>query len=240
MVFVALFSMCCLFFNQAKAMNPRDILEDIFNRQGISGKGSFELNIKMMSYSGKDSNPASIRVLFYSNSKQLVTFKEPERLKDDCYLVNDNNTWMYQKGLQRPIRISAQQKLFGDAGIAETAGINYLDDYNIIKSEENAQQYLLDLKAKDPKTAYQLASIWINKMDLRISKIILKAMNGQALKSLNYSNYTMVDGHEMGTVEIDNFLQNKDHRTVMEFVGIQKKSFPIEAFDPLMMGKTRL
>jgi hypothetical protein len=239
-VMIVLFLIGSMFANLAFAMNSKDILVDIYNRQGISGKGSFEMNLKVVSYRGNDSSPASIRVLFYSSGKQLVTFTEPERLKDDYFLVNGYNTWMYQKGLQRPIRISAQQKLFGDAGIAETAGINYLEDYEIIKSEENGEQYLMELKAKDQRTAYQWASFWISKENLRIDKIVLKALNGQPLKSLNYSNYTLVDGHEMATIEINNLLQKKDNKTVLEFTSIKSKTFPIEAFDPLMMGKIRL
>jgi hypothetical protein len=237
---IVLLSICWLFGSQLSAMNPKDILVDIYNRQGIAGQGSFEMNLKVLSYRGKDSSPASIRVFFYNGGKQLVTFTEPERLKDDCFLVNGYNTWMYQKGLQRPIRISAQQKLFGDAGIAETAGINYVDDYEIIKTEETDQQYLMDLKAKDQRTAYQLASFWIDKENVRIDKIMLKALNGQPLKSLNYSNYSLVDGHEMATIEIINVLQEKDKKTVMEFTSIKSKTFPTEAFDPLMMGKIRL
>ncbi len=240
MLFIALFLSGWISGVSSAAMNARDILVDIYNRQGINSKGSYEMDLKVISYKGKESSPAGIKVYFYSSGKQLVTFIEPERLKDNCYLVNGYNTWMYQKGLQRPIRISAQQRLFGDAGIAETAGINYLDEYKIVKAEENNDQYFMELKAKDEKTAYQLASFCINKADLRIAKIILKAVNGQPLKSLNYSNYTMVDGHEMGTIEIKNLLQKKDNRTVMEFTAIKSRSFPPEAFDPLTMGKIRL
>lgn len=230
----------CLYVNQSLAMNPRDILTDIYNRQGLAGNGSFELNLRVISFQGKESNTSSIRVLFCDGKKQLVTFIEPERLKDDYFLVNGYNTWMYQKGLRRPIRISAQQKLFGNAGIAETAGINYLDDYDIINTTDNDGEYLMELKAKDQKIGYQLASIWICKENLRISKIMLKALNGQALKSLHYHNYNSVDGHEVAAVEINNLLQQKNERTVMEYTSIKSRTFAPEIFDPLMMGKIRL
>ncbi len=240
MAIIVLFAVGCLFANETMAINFKDILTDIYNRQGLAGKGSFELNLKVVSFRGKESNTSTIRVLLNDGKKQLVTFIEPERLKDDYFLVNGYNTWMYQKGLKRPIRISAQQKIFGDAGIAETAGINYLDDYDIIETMENDGMYLMEMKAKDLRTAYQRASIWISKGDIRITKIILKALNGQDLKSLHYNDYQLVDGHEVATIEINNLLQNKNDKTVMEFISIKSRTFAAEIFDPLMMGKIRL
>ncbi|HBE77501.1 MAG TPA: hypothetical protein DDW65_06910 [Firmicutes bacterium] len=237
---IGLIAISCLLPNLSLAMNPGDILIDIFNRQGLAGKGSFELNLRVVSIQGKENSTSMIKVFFGNGSKQLVTFVMPERLKDDCFLVNGYNTWMYQKGLRRPIRVSAQQKLFGNAGIAETAGINYLDDYDIIKTVETDGEYLMDLKARDQRTAYQLASLWINKDNLQITKIILKAVNGQALKNLHYSNYTLVDGHEVATIEIHNLLQQQDSKTIMEFTAIKSRDYAAEIFDPLMMGKIRL
>ncbi len=240
MAIIVLFAIGCLFANETLAINYKDILTDIYNRQGLAGKGSFELNLRVVSFRGKESNTSSIRVFFNDGKKQLVTFIEPERLKGDYYLVNGYNTWMYQKGLRRPIRISAQQKIFGDAGIAETAGINYLEDYNIVETIGNDGEYLMELKAIDTRTAYQRATIWISKGDLRIKKIILKALNGQSMKSLDYSNYQLIDGHEVAAIEINNLLQNKNDKTVMEFTSIKRRTFAAEIFDPLMMGKIRL
>jgi len=240
LVIVVLMVVGCLSANEMSAMNPRDILAEIFKRQGLTGNGSFELNLQVVSFKDKERNDSSVRVFLDGSHKQLVTFVEPERLKDDYYLVNGYNTWMYQKKLKRPLRISAQQKLFGNAGIAETAGIDYLNDYDILKTTENDGEYLMELQAKDGKTAYQRTSIWVSKSSLRISKITLKSLNGQELKNLIYSDYRMVDGHEMAVIEINNLLQNKDEKTIIKYTSIKSRTFAPEIFDPLMMGKIGL
>jgi outer membrane lipoprotein-sorting protein len=240
MAIVVLIVVGCLSANKTAAMNPRDILTDIFKRQGLTGEGSFEINLQVVSFKGEARNDSRVRVFLDDGRKQLVTFIEPERLKDDYYLVNGYNTWMYRKELKRPLRISAQQRLFGNAGIAETAGINYLNDYDIIKATENDGEYLIELQAKDGRTAYQRASMWISKSSLRISKIILKALNGQELKSLLYGDYRMVDGHEMAVIEINNLLQNMNEKTIIKYTGIKSRTFDPEIFDPLMMGKISL
>lgn len=221
------------------AVNPEAILKEVFDRQGFT-KGSYIFDLKVSSYEGKESKTAGVRVYFESVSKQIVTFIEPDRLKDNSYLVIGYNTWLYQKGLQRPIRISAKQKLFGDAGIAETVGINYLEDYKIVKTGENDTEYLYELIALNPKIAYQKAQLWINKNGPKLKEVLLLAVNGKPLKKLTYFDHHMLEGHQVATVEIQNLLLDKDQKTIMEFKSIQNRSFPIEVFDPLMMNKIYL
>jgi outer membrane lipoprotein-sorting protein len=220
--------------------NVKQLLSKFFNNQGIAGKGSFVMDFNVVSIQENSKSEAKIRVFFLSGSKQLVTYLEPERLKDNYYLVNDHNTWMYQTGLQRPLRISAQQKLFGQAGIAETAGIDYCNDYNINGVIDSADRYYITLSAKDSKTAYQHAMIIMRKSDSKIEKILLKAVNGSPLKELAYSDYKQLNGHEVELMMISNLQQEKGKKTSIEFAQIQKKPLPIEAFDPLMMGKFKL
>lgn len=170
------------------AADPKDVFREAFARQGFD-EGSFIFHVKVDTYKGQEVNTAKIRIYFGGVEKQMITLLEPERLKDRLFLVIGYNTWMHQKGLKRPIRISGQQKLFGEAGIAETAGINYLDDYGIIQVREDEEEYLYELQALDPRTAYQRIQLWIGKNDLNLKEALLLAVNGKPLKRLRYYNH---------------------------------------------------
>lgn len=135
--------------------------------------------IKAISYNGEESNTADIKVYLYDKERQIITFTAPQWLRDDSYLVVGYNTRMYRQGLHRPIWISARQKLFGDAGIAETVGINYLHDYKVVKMSEDDLWYMMELTALDKKTAYQQAKLWVTKDGLHLRRAVLKALNGQ-------------------------------------------------------------
>lgn len=238
MIHAFLLFLLCLSL-KALAQDPQRILEDIYERQGLDA-GSFILNLRVESFDGKATQTAYVRVYLHATKKQMVTFTGPERLTDQSFLVIDSNTWMYQKGLNRPLRISAQQKLFGEAGIAETVGIDYLHDYRVVEMEETATHYQLELEALEKKTAYQRARLWIGKNRVVVEKILLLSLNGQPLKELRYDNHQSLNGHEVATIEIRNLLYEKDHRTVMNYLSIQKRELPETVFDPLMMGKFRL
>jgi hypothetical protein len=221
------------------AKDPQQILEEIYDRQGL-GTGSFVLDLQVDSVDEKETNTAYVRVYLHATKKQMVTFTRPERLTDQSFLVIASNTWMYQKGLNRPLRISAQQKLFGEAGIAETVGIDFLHDYQVVKMEETDTHYQIELAALDKRTAYQKASLWVLKDQLVVEKTILSALNGQPLKELLYYNYRLLDGHEIASMEIRNLLYEKAQRTVMNYLSIRGRELPETAFDPLMMGKFQL
>lgn len=230
--------LCLLLANTAWAIAPDEILNDIRQRNGL-GDGSYIIELKMTAYRNQEINVANIKV-YTSGHKQMVTFTAPDKLKKDSYLVNGYNTWMYQQGLKRPIRISAQQKLFGDAGIAEAAGIDYANDFKVIGSSEDQSQYHFELKAIDTRTAYQQASLSIDKNGLLLNRVVLKAVNGQPLKELIYRNYQQLNGHEVASFEVRNLLQQKNDRTVMDYIAITSRQIPDQAFDPLMMGKFQL
>lgn len=91
-------------------------------------------------------------------NRQLLRFRSPRRLSGQVYLVVGANSWLYQPGLRRPLRISAQQKLFGDAGVAEAAGIVFSSNYQIqdVRQEnrEGEQLWHLFLTAKNPGVSY--------------------------------------------------------------------------------------
>jgi len=169
------------------ATNPKELLRQAQERQNLN-QDSYLLEMKSIIQDKDKTDTAKLKVYIYQGgTKQLVTFNAPKRLADNKYLVIDSNTWMYQQGLSRPIRISGRQKLFGDAGIGETVGVNYYQDYKITNSTKHNETYLLDLVAEDKKTAYQQARLWITN-DGYLKKVILKALNGTPLKKITYQN----------------------------------------------------
>ncbi len=221
-----------------KALEAEELLKDIYRRQGF-GKGSYILEIQVDLQQKNEVQTSHVRVYLHESNKQLVTFLSPQRMTGQSFLVSDNNTWMHQEGLNRPLRISPQQKLFGEAGIAETIGIDYLNDYRITERAETPTEHILDLEATDVKTAYQRARLWIDKEEVKIEKVVLMAINGLPLKELIFSDYCLLNDHEVARIDIRNLLSEKDQNTVINYLSIEESRLPAEIFDPLLMGKSQ-
>ena len=188
----------------------------------------------------QETDKATLKIYVYQGGKkELVSFTAPQRLADQKYLVIGSNTWLHQEGLRRPIRISARQKLFGDAGIGETVGIDYYNQYNIQKVTKDNSLYTLKLKAKTKQTTYQQAKAWITK-DGYFKKVILKAVNGSPLKKIEYQDYRKINNHEVANLVIKNLLHQQNRTTTLKYINIEQKKLPAKAFQPLMMDKFKL
>jgi hypothetical protein len=220
------------------AMTPAQVLNNIQQRRGID-EGSYVIEVKITSYHKQEIDTAKVKV-YQSKNGVLVTFTAPARRTKELYLLSGNNTWIYQTGLLHPIRISPRQALFGNAGIAIAAGLNYARDYKVAQATETNNQYQFDLEALDTRTAYQQASLWIDKNGLFLRKVVLKGLNGQPLMELINYDYKQIDGHEFPTMEIRNLTQKKEDRTIMEHLSITSRELPPQAFNPTSMDKFRL
>jgi hypothetical protein len=167
----------------------------------------------------------------------MVTFTAPQNLKNNKFLVIGTNTWMSKQGLRRPLRISGNQKLFGDAGVGATVGIDYYHDYQVQEFKQETENYSLELVAKDQKTAYQQISLKISKENYLLQESILKSVNGTPLKKLNYHDYQQIGKHYLADITIKNLLQNQDRVTELKYLDIKDKDLEAKAFQPLMMGQ---
>jgi len=136
--------------------------------------------------------------------------------------------------------VSGSQRLFGDAGIGETVGVDYYRDYQIKEFKQSEKDYIFELTAKDSKTAYQQVKLTISKDSYYIKQVILKAITGTLLKELTYTDYRKIGEHELADIAIKNLLQNQDRVTELRYIDIENKKLSAKAFQPLMMGKFNL
>jgi len=226
--------------NLIYAKEPKDIIKLAFQKQNLN-QDSYLLEMECIVSEGDKRDSSSLKVYIYNGGeRQMVTFRAPKRLTDNKFLVIRTNTWMYKKGLHRPIRVSGSQKLFGDAGVGETVGIDYYNDYQIKEYSETEDNYIFELVAKDSQTSYQQAKLTISKGGCYIKKVILKAITGIPLKELTYKNYRKIGEHELADIVIKNLLQNQDRITELKYIDIENKKLSAKAFQPLMMGKFNL
>lgn len=226
--------------NVIYAKQPKDIIKLALEKQNLY-QDSYLLEMECIVSEGDKRDSSSLKVYIYNGGeRQMITFTAPERLTDNKFLSIGTNTWMYKKGLHRPIRVSGSQKLFGDAGIGETVGIDYYRDYQIKEFKQSEKDYIFELTAKDSKTAYQQVKLTISKDSYYIKQVILKAITGTLLKELTYTDYRKIGEHELADIAIKNLLQNQDRITELKYIDIENKKLSAKAFQPLMMGKFNL
>lgn len=173
---------------------------------------------------------------FADGPRQRVEFLKPEELQDTVYLVIGDDIYFYQfgHGLQGPLRVSGQQKLFGDAGVAEAAGIILEDDYQIASREEAQLEgkpaLLLHLRSQT--AAYRLIDLWVEPDSFKPQRAVLYALSEQPLRRVLYKEYTKLNADEYAKLMVVENLLQQGYRTTLGITEVSIEELPDGLFDP--------
>jgi hypothetical protein len=155
---------------QARALkpsppNPTKLLEKSDRARGGLSKGlAWNVRIETVQDGNSSGNEYEVRV---KDVDVLAKCTAPPRQKDEVFLFNDRNLWVYRPGLRKPISVSPRQRLSGQAANGDIATTNYARDYEgkVVGEETvNGQStYKLELKAKSKDVTYDGITYWISK-----------------------------------------------------------------------------
>ena len=140
--------------------------------------------------------------------------------------------WVFIPDVGRPLRITSLTSVVG--GIFNNSDIMRLEfsvEYNVGGVEEQADQYILSLKAKDMSVAYDRLKMWVDKKTVLPVTIECYAASGLLIKTLRYKKIKDYgDGIVRPSVmETDSPLW-VGYKAVMLFGQIRKRDFPDEVF----------
>jgi hypothetical protein len=181
------------------------------------------------------------------NFRQRISFSAPESLKGTYYLIVGDEFLFWQPSLKTPdkdlpckdeaLKISGQQKLFGDASIGEAAGIEFDGKYEIKqRSEEklNGKDTIkLTLLAKTKKVAYQNVLLWVDKKTFEPQRIDLFGLDTEnPIKRVVYTKYAVFRDDRYVAQTVIEDLVFKNQKTTLDLTDIKIESLPDAAFDP--------
>ncbi len=130
--------------------------------------------------------------------KNLVRYSAPARDAGKLVLLSGGNMWFYDPASKASIRISAQQRLIGQAANGDVLTVNLAHDYkarllgieNIQDADHQARNtWHLDLTAATSEAAYARLETWIEQGTLRPIKTKFYSDSGRALKLAYYRRY---------------------------------------------------
>lgn len=170
---------------------------------------------------------------FPEGYRARIEFLEPEGMKGVTYLVLGEEIYFWRPGLIQPLRVSGQQRLFGDASVIEAARFAFTD-YRI-ETKEEAQldgraALKLELQARG-KAAYQWVTLWVD-LDFRPLQAVLRSLGGEPLKRVLYQSYAEHEGDELVVELAIESLIFQEYRTLIAVEEVMVKDLSDELFDP--------
>ena len=145
---------------------------------------------------GRDSRTAKYEVLIKGRNKTLIKTLYPKVDRGTSTLMVDYDLWVFLRTISKPLRISLQQRLFGDVSNGDIARANFSGDYNpkILRIEniDEKEYYVLELFAKKEKVTYHRVILWVQKDNFHPFKAEFYAVSGRILKTCSYEDYRLV------------------------------------------------
>lgn len=164
--------------------------------------------------------------------KVAALFISPASEKGRATLRLGDNMWLYIPGVGKPIRITSLQSVVG--GVFNNSDILQLDyaaEYAVEKVEEEGDQYLLHLKAKNRTVAYDRLRLWADKHQLLPTRIECLTEADLLIKTIHFKEVKDFGGGIVrpSVIETDSPLY-QGYRSVMLFAGIKQRDLKDEVF----------
>ena len=130
--------------------------------------------------------------------RNLVRYVAPARDEGKMVLLDGTSLWFYDPSSKASVRISAQQRLIGQAAIGDILTVNLAVDYagtvlgsETIQDAEHANRncWHLDLKAANDQATYARVEYWVEHGTNNPIKAKFYSDSGKLLKILYYRKF---------------------------------------------------
>ncbi|MDZ7592144.1 MAG: outer membrane lipoprotein-sorting protein [Rubrivivax sp.] len=171
--------------------------------------------------------------------KVAALFLAPASDKGRSTLRQGDNMWLYIPNVGKPVRITSLQSVTGGVfNNADILRVDYAEEYEVAAATEQADTYLLDLKARTGAVAYDRLKVTVDKKTVLPTVIEAYAASGMLVKTLRFKDVKDFGGgvRRPATVETDSPLY-KGYKSVMLYAAVKKREVPDEVFTLNFMSR---
>ncbi|MGA2141169.1 MAG: outer membrane lipoprotein-sorting protein [Brevinematales bacterium] len=180
---------------EAFSLSADEIVSNTDKTRGVSS--ICELLIHMEDYSmGKLSETSDMKGYIKGSEKSMIIYTAPFNMKNRKILSINDDMWVFIPDTQKPVRVTASQRLLGQASNGDVLKIRFETDYSPVLSGEQTipdidgikrNCYKLDLNAKRTGATYKKVILWVEKETYYPVKEDCFTLSGKKLKTVFYS-----------------------------------------------------
>lgn len=165
------------------------ILRNVDSLRSGSGALRVETEVTSIKTDGSVDKRRAFTVQLQPNRRVLIMARTAPDQGQKLLMLGDD-FWIVLPSSQRPMRISATQKLVGDASTADIGTVRWAEDYEPKLVGEEAcgdrQCWRLELNATRATTSYTRIDLWVGKDRTDPVKADMYLQSGKLAKSARY------------------------------------------------------
>lgn len=206
---------------------------------------AFSFDLELVSEEkAKEPKTFGMHAKILNSHTSLVVYKEPVREQGKALLMNGRHLWFFSKMAKKPIRITPQQRLLGEASNGDVASTDFSGDYQPqLMTDANAEpgEKVLQLNAKpDSLAAYHKILLWVDATNAQPKKAEFYTESGKHLKTAYYTRFdalAALDGkQQLVELEIHNAL-TQGNITRMRYSNFKTESLQENQFRPEQVSR---
>jgi len=229
-----------LFSSALFAQNAEEILKESDRSRTFAAESKIELLVENYQDDKLDS---SERMVVYNKGQKKSLVKLADR-NGQFVLMVDENMWIYFPLTRKPIRITAFQRLLGQASNGDIARLSYVDDYNATLLKESTFNdeacHILELKAKSKSSTYRKIHYWISQKTQLPLKADYFMISGKHFKTAFFENYQTVKGRTLiGAMRFFK-VDQPENVTIMKFLSFKEEALPDKFYNKNYLRNIKL
>lgn len=226
----------------SRDITPQEILQNTDEIR--SPQADYRVTAKITSIRPNKKNKIVVYEVFMKGKdKTVIKTLRPEIDRGTSLLMLQYDLWIFLPTISKPLRISLQQRLLGEASNGDIARVNFSGDYtprliNIV-TIKGRPFYFLELTAKNDRVTYHKVKLWVMEKTYYPLKAQFYAFSGKLLKTCYYTGYKKILGKIRPTrLVLDNPLV-KGKRTIIDYSNMKLTSFPDKIFTKNYLKKLK-
>jgi outer membrane lipoprotein-sorting protein len=192
---------------------------------------------------GKEPKIAKYEVMVKGKTKTVIKTLAPAVDRGTSMLMIDYDFWVFLPSISKPLRISLQQRLLGEAANGDIARANFSGDYSpkLLKLEsiDGVEYHVLELLAKDERVTYHRVVLWVQKENFHPFKAEFYAVSGRILKTATYEDYRQIGGKLRPTRLVLNDPLVRGQRSIIEYSQVTSTALPDRYFTEQHLKKLK-
>lgn len=221
----------------ATAGNGQDSLIDGILRQvdryrGLERSYTADLEIKYYENNKEKSGNTFRAMVRFREQKRdiLLRYLTPATDYNNLILSRDDKMWIYMRKTSRPIPISMQQRLLGDASVGDVLNVEFRNRYKGTMTRQD-KTILISLDAVNASALYEKVQLTVDERSYRPIQARFLTRNGKELKLLRFVSFIKTNGREIASqMEIADRIE-KARMTRIKFSGFSFSVLPAGYFE---------
>ncbi|WP_196160597.1 outer membrane lipoprotein-sorting protein [Reinekea sp. G2M2-21] len=174
----------------------------------------------------------SVMDVYVADQRRSLAVYRSEREAGQKVLMIDDKFWLFLPSSKRAMRITAMQKMMGEASVGDVASLDWSTDYRIESQMTDADEIKLDLIAARKGLSYSQVTLWVNAVNFHPLRADFYLKSGKLAKQASFVvSQTENNRWQVSSMALQDRVQ-KDQTTIIYYDAVEPLTMQDKWFTP--------